>query len=115
MEKSSDFVIPAERLKLISDYIEQRGNAKISDLAAELNVSESTVRRDLDLLVQEGLIQRSHGGATWIRHSSSYEHIYSEKMLIRGEEKKKLTVDDLLQKFSKASGDELDNDRMLLS
>ena len=34
MEKSSDFVIPAERLKLISDYIEQRGNAKISDLAA---------------------------------------------------------------------------------
>ena len=80
MEKSSDFVIPAERLKLISDYIEQRGNAKISDLAAELNVSESTVRRDLDLLVQEGLIQRSHGGATWIRHSSSYEHIYSEKI-----------------------------------
>lgn len=90
MEKSSDFVIPAERLKLISDYIEQRGNAKISDLAAELNVSESTVRRDLDLLVQEGLIQRSHGGATWIRHSSSYEHIYSEKMLIRGEEKKRI-------------------------
>lgn len=33
---------------------------------------------------------------------------------ISGEEKKKLTVDDLLQKFSQA-GDELDNDRMLLS
>ena len=88
--KTPEFVIPAERLKRISDYIEQRGNAKISDLAQELGVSESTVRRDLDTLVREGLIQRSHGGATWIRHSSSYEHVYSEKMLIRGDEKKRI-------------------------
>lgn len=34
---------------------------------------------------------------------------------IKGEEKKKLTVDDLLQKFAVASGNELDNDRMMLS
>ncbi|MCI8594658.1 MAG: ABC transporter ATP-binding protein [Oscillospiraceae bacterium] len=34
---------------------------------------------------------------------------------IKGEEKKKLTVEDLLQKFSQASGGELNNDRMLLS
>jgi len=34
---------------------------------------------------------------------------------ISGEEKKKLTVDDLLQKFEKASGSKLENDRMLLS
>ena len=34
---------------------------------------------------------------------------------IKGEEKKKLTVDDLLKKFAVASGEELDNDRMMLS
>ena len=34
---------------------------------------------------------------------------------IKGEEKKKLTVDDLLQKFAIASGGELDNDRMMLT
>lgn len=34
---------------------------------------------------------------------------------IKGEEKKKLTVDDLLQKFAIASGGELDNDRMMLA
>ena len=33
---------------------------------------------------------------------------------ISGEEKKKLTVEDLLEKFSVASGDTLDNDRMIL-
>ena len=34
---------------------------------------------------------------------------------VKGEEKKKLTVDMLLQKFEEASGAKLDNDRMLLS
>lgn len=34
---------------------------------------------------------------------------------IKGEEKKKLTVEDLLQKFAIASGGELDNDRMMLA
>ena len=34
---------------------------------------------------------------------------------IKGEEKKNLTVDDLLQKFAIASGEELDNDRMMLT
>lgn len=34
---------------------------------------------------------------------------------ISGEEKKKLTVDDLLQKFAQASGEGFDNDRALLS
>ena len=34
---------------------------------------------------------------------------------IRGEEKQKLTVPDLLARFSQASGEELENDRMLLT
>ena len=34
---------------------------------------------------------------------------------IKGEEKKKLTVNDLLEKFAVASGGELDNDRMMLA
>ena len=34
---------------------------------------------------------------------------------VSGEEKKKLTVEDLLQLFEKASGQELANDRMLLA
>ena len=33
---------------------------------------------------------------------------------VRGEEKKRLTVEDLLQKFEEASGEAFANDRMLL-
>ncbi len=34
---------------------------------------------------------------------------------VEGEEKKSLTVNDLLHKFEEASGEEFANDRMLLS
>ena len=34
---------------------------------------------------------------------------------VRGEEKKKLTREDLMQLFEKAAGQEIENDRMLLS
>ena len=34
---------------------------------------------------------------------------------VRGDEKSRLTVADLLRKFEEVSGGELDNDRMLLS
>ena len=34
---------------------------------------------------------------------------------VEGEEKKRLTVEDLLKKFSQESGEELANDRMMLS
>ena len=34
---------------------------------------------------------------------------------VAGEEKKNLTVEDLLRKFAEASGEELANDRMMLA
>ena len=34
---------------------------------------------------------------------------------VAGDEKKNLTVDDLLVKFSEAAGEELSNDRMMLA
>ena len=59
----------------------------------------------------------THNMKDAITHGNRLIMMYDGRVIldIRGEEKKKLTVDDLLQKFSKASGDELDNDRMLLS
>lgn len=81
--------IPAERLGKVLAYIEEKGSAKISELAGDQRVSESTIRRDLDLLVKEGRIQRTHGGAICFRHRSSYEP-YPEKMQVRLEQKKRI-------------------------
>lgn len=47
----------------LRDFIERRGFAAVSEIAAELGVSEITVRRDLTRLEAQGLLVRTHGGA----------------------------------------------------
>lgn len=51
----------------------------------------------------------AHGNRLVMMHEG---HIIYD---VAGEEKKKLTVSDLLKKFEEASGGELDNDRMILN
>ena len=52
-----------ERLHHIRTSIDRSGRARVADLAVELDVSEMTIRRDLDLLAEDGLVQRIRGGA----------------------------------------------------
>jgi DeoR family fructose operon transcriptional repressor len=52
-----------ERLDLIRRRLDVDGRVRVMDLAGELDVSEMTIRRDLDLLVDEGVAHRVRGGA----------------------------------------------------
>jgi DeoR/GlpR family transcriptional regulator of sugar metabolism len=56
----------AERQSLLQQLLSQRGMADLETLAAELHVSSSTVRRDLEQLEQRGLVKRTHGGVVWV-------------------------------------------------
>lgn len=55
-----------ERRQHLSNFLAQRGFANLSALAEELHVSESTVRRDLSQLEEEGVARRTHGGAVFV-------------------------------------------------
>jgi DeoR/GlpR family transcriptional regulator of sugar metabolism len=59
-------LIIAERQSLLQQLLSQRGMADMESLAAELRVSSSTVRRDLEALEQQGLVKRTHGGVIWV-------------------------------------------------
>ncbi len=52
-----------DRLERICEEVDERGRVKVSDLAADLAVSEMTVRRDLDTLAEQGRVRRMRGGA----------------------------------------------------
>lgn len=52
-----------QRLELIRSRLDVAGEVHVMDLAAELEVSGMTIRRDLDLLVDEGVAHRVRGGA----------------------------------------------------
>ncbi len=45
--------------------VQSRGFASLTELADALSVSESTVRRDVDVLERSGEAKRTHGGVFW--------------------------------------------------
>jgi DeoR/GlpR family transcriptional regulator of sugar metabolism len=52
-----------ERQQKILDLLKLRLTVQLEDLARELDVSTSTVRRDLEVLEEQGYAKRTHGGA----------------------------------------------------
>jgi len=52
-----------ERFSLILERLSEKGSLGVVDLAAELGVSAASVRRDLQLLEDQHLLSRTHGGA----------------------------------------------------
>ena len=57
-------VAPAgARRTALQRLIAERGFISVADVAREIGISDMTVRRDLEVLERDGLIQRSHGGA----------------------------------------------------
>jgi len=64
-------VLAPQRQSLILQEVGKLGAARISELAEALEVSEMTVRRDLDALAEQGLVDKVHGGAIAIVESSN--------------------------------------------
>ncbi len=82
-------MLQAERRNYIIEVLNRDGRVVIEDLAKVLNVSEMTIRRDLQVLQQHKLITRTHGGA--VSHDLLAEETpYSKKAEQNMEEKRKI-------------------------
>ena len=77
-----------ERQQTIERILTERGRVSVRALAAELFVSEMTVRRDLELLEKDGVVKRYHGGAV----SQAPEQPVSVRYFLMNEEKKRLAT-----------------------
>jgi DeoR/GlpR family transcriptional regulator of sugar metabolism len=53
-----------ERRRCLLDYLHERPEASVDDLAQFLSVSRMTVHRDLDRLQELRVLRKTHGGAT---------------------------------------------------
>jgi len=74
-------MISDKRHLTIINRLEDKGVVSVSDLVKEFNVSDMTIRRDLDLLESQGLLKRIHGGAVSQRGRS-----YEPPFLLRSSE-----------------------------
>ena len=55
-----------ERRQRVLDLVSERGFVALAELAQKIQVSESTIRRDLDHWHREGALRRTHGGAIFV-------------------------------------------------
>ncbi len=64
MKKTALF-LPAERQQRILEILRDELSVRGSRLGELLGVSEMTIRRDLDALERQGVVERTHGGAVF--------------------------------------------------
>ncbi len=70
-------MLAPERQLKIAEIIQARGSVQVEELAQELNVSTMTIRRDLEKLQKNNVIERCHGGAV-----AKQEMAYTDKRVI---------------------------------
>ncbi|MFF1830276.1 LacI family DNA-binding transcriptional regulator [Paenarthrobacter sp. NPDC058040] len=63
-ESGGKSLFSLQRRERLMDELRAHGAITVRDIAAKLGVSELTIRRDVNILADEGLVSRVHGGAT---------------------------------------------------
>ncbi len=76
-----------ERKRLILQRLTASGRVRVVTLAADLGLSDETIRRDLASLEAEGRLRRVHGGAVDLKRLSGPEPTMTERHPIRVAEK----------------------------
>jgi DeoR/GlpR family transcriptional regulator of sugar metabolism len=76
-----------QRQTQILERVREEGAVRVADLVRSLGVSDMTIRRDLELLHERGLIEKVHGGATAIEGSSLFEPGFTVKSTLMQVEK----------------------------
>ena len=76
-----------QRQTLILERVREDGAVRVADLVRALGVSDMTIRRDLEVLNELGLIEKVHGGATAVEGSSQFEPGFSVKSTLMQSEK----------------------------
>lgn len=77
-----------ERFNIILEELKIKGIVSVSDLVKILDTSESTIRRDLNALDNEGLLKKIHGGAIVIGEiTSKYDYKVNIRQSLNIDEK----------------------------
>lgn len=81
-----------ERQRSIVDLVATNGRAGVGDLARRLEVTPETIRRDLEVLEDEGLVRRVHGGALPVAPVTTLEPSMDDRELVQSAEKERIAT-----------------------
>ncbi|MRN56035.1 DeoR/GlpR transcriptional regulator [Paenibacillus sp. 19GGS1-52] len=83
-----------ERREVIINELYRHKKVHVADLAQKFNVSEETIRRDLDKLDKEGLAKKNYGGAILNAHTNE-DPSYASRHQVNLEAKQRIAVNVL--------------------
>ena len=83
----SKSLIPAQRRERIQEYLAIHKIIRMDEMYKMLDASEATVRRDLEWLEREGVLERTHGGAI-LSQRMTLEPEYIQRASTNPEEKR---------------------------
>ncbi|MCE5268264.1 MAG: DeoR/GlpR family DNA-binding transcription regulator [Planctomycetaceae bacterium] len=84
-------MLAEQRRDRLLELVRVRRFASLPELAGQLDVSESTVRRDLDQLEKLGAAQRIHGGVLYTGASPKLPH-FDAQQPVQWEQKRRIAV-----------------------
>jgi DeoR family transcriptional regulator of aga operon len=82
-------LLNTERQQQIAQFIREYKRATVAELSERFDVSEATIRRDLEKLDSEGEIQRAHGGAVAVERAAPEPPVV-HRMVENEEEKRRI-------------------------
>ena len=80
-------MLARHRQSLILQTVRSDGSARVSDLTQRLGVSDMTIRRDLEVLARDGLVEKVHGGAVLPGTAASHETGFEARLVLERPEK----------------------------
>jgi DeoR/GlpR family transcriptional regulator of sugar metabolism len=80
-------MLARHRQSLILQAVRSDGSARVSDLTQQLGVSDMTIRRDLEVLARDGLVEKVHGGAVLPGPPGGHEPDFETKLVLERPEK----------------------------
>ena len=86
-------MLTEQRHEIILNLLSEKGSITVTELKEVLNTSESTIRRDLNTLDEQGRLTKVFGGAVEKNNGiSTTELSVSQKAVFNTEEKKKIAM-----------------------
>ena len=85
-------LLTAEREQQIIRHLRKSNAASVAELCQALEVSEATVRRDLQSMHERGLLERIHGGACLPERVKETEPVFTDKESKFSEEKHRIAA-----------------------
>lgn len=82
-------MLAIERRAEIMNIIRRDQSVRVNELSDKYNVTEETIRRDLDKLDREGKVKKTYGGAVLIEKASN-EQSFSDRLRVNMDQKKRI-------------------------